>query len=359
MIEAYEIGIRLALQDGVSEGIVAIRRDLGSLDQAIAQTTLRLGQLQRIGAQALAASQELPERTASGLSARRPAPMTMPTPLLEAEPLASPVDAQTVTPMPLPLPRPPAGPPAVLTAIRTPAREPDPVSPTVLVRPNPAVPEIITRPAAVVVEGVRAAVSPRPPEQPVAAPSLGAVLPVLAPVAAVTARLAGPKLQVGDPMAREGGRTQDIASPSPAGRAPPAPERAAVAPQQVPAEPGRREKVRPLVHRRDEARETHARHSAVASDPPVARMASALATPAAVLSPTSSVAPAASSSYAPPAASSRARETSMRGDVFFDGTRVGRWMSEQMARDAGRPNTGPTGFDPRRSPAWPGAAVTW
>ncbi len=359
MIEAYEIGIRLALQDGVSEGIAAIRRDLGSLDQAIAQTTLRLGQLQRIGAQALAASQELPERTASGLPARRPAPMTMPTPLLEAEPLASPVDAQTVTPMPLPSPRPPAGPPSVLTAIRTPAKEPDPVSPTVVIRPAAAVVETTTRPAAVAVEGVRAAISPRPPEQPAAAPSSGAVPPVPAPVAAVAARLAGPKLQVSNLMAREGGRAQETASPSPARRAPPAPDRAAVAPQQVPAEPGRREEVRPLVQRRDEAREVHARHSAAASGPPVARVMPALAAPAGVLSPTSSVAPAASSSYAPPPTSSRARETSVRGDVFFDGARVGRWMSEQMARDAGRPNTGPTGFDPRRSPAWPGAAVTW
>ena len=67
MIEAYEIGIKLALQDGVSEGIAAIRRDLGSLDLAIAQTTLRLNQLQRVGAQALAASQEQPERLAAGL----------------------------------------------------------------------------------------------------------------------------------------------------------------------------------------------------------------------------------------------------------------------------------------------------
>lgn len=60
-------------------------------------------------------------------------------------------------------------------------------------------------------------------------------------------------------------------------------------------------------------------------------------------------------SAVPPAAAETSR--SMSGDVFLDGTRVGRWMSERMERDAGRPPVGPTFFDPRQSPAWAGATI--
>jgi hypothetical protein len=43
------------------------------------------------------------------------------------------------------------------------------------------------------------------------------------------------------------------------------------------------------------------------------------------------------------------------GDVFLDGMRVGRWMARELARQAGGPQAGGTAFDPRSSPAWPGA----
>jgi hypothetical protein len=41
--------------------------------------------------------------------------------------------------------------------------------------------------------------------------------------------------------------------------------------------------------------------------------------------------------------------------VFLDGARVGRWMSDRLARDVDRPQSGMTGFDPRLGPAWPGS----
>jgi len=44
-----------------------------------------------------------------------------------------------------------------------------------------------------------------------------------------------------------------------------------------------------------------------------------------------------------------------QGDVFLDGARVGRWMSDRLARDVDRPQSGMTGFDPRLGPAWPGS----
>jgi hypothetical protein len=51
------------------------------------------------------------------------------------------------------------------------------------------------------------------------------------------------------------------------------------------------------------------------------------------------------------------RSGPIQGDVFLDGARVGRWMEDALSRRAGRPPSGPTGFDPRRGAAWPGAAV--
>jgi hypothetical protein len=44
-----------------------------------------------------------------------------------------------------------------------------------------------------------------------------------------------------------------------------------------------------------------------------------------------------------------------QGDVLLDGMRLGRWMSRELARQAGGPQASATLFDPRTSPAWPGA----
>jgi hypothetical protein len=45
------------------------------------------------------------------------------------------------------------------------------------------------------------------------------------------------------------------------------------------------------------------------------------------------------------------------GDVFLDGALVGRWMSRLLSREAGRAPAGPTGFDPRRNALLPGPTV--
>ena len=47
--------------------------------------------------------------------------------------------------------------------------------------------------------------------------------------------------------------------------------------------------------------------------------------------------------------------TTMHGDVFLDGVRVGRWLSDKLARAANAPPSGSTAFDPRMGPSWPGA----
>jgi hypothetical protein len=47
----------------------------------------------------------------------------------------------------------------------------------------------------------------------------------------------------------------------------------------------------------------------------------------------------------------------MQGDVYLDGTRLGRWISERLTRAAEQPRSGITGFDPRLSITWPGAPI--
>jgi hypothetical protein len=41
-------------------------------------------------------------------------------------------------------------------------------------------------------------------------------------------------------------------------------------------------------------------------------------------------------------------------EMVVDGTRLDRWLADHLAREAGRPQAGGTGFDPRLTPAWPG-----
>lgn len=63
--------------------------------------------------------------------------------------------------------------------------------------------------------------------------------------------------------------------------------------------------------------------------------------------------PQRSRSLAPPTAQA-SQSGPTGGDVFLDGTRVGTWLADHMAREVGRPQMGGTGFDPRLTPAWPG-----
>ena len=45
------------------------------------------------------------------------------------------------------------------------------------------------------------------------------------------------------------------------------------------------------------------------------------------------------------------------GGVYLDGQLVGEWLSEVMARQAGRPGAGTTFFDARQGPAWSSSGV--
>lgn len=361
MIEAYEIGIKLALQDGVSEGIAAIRRDLGSLDQAIAQTALRLGALQRIGAQALAASQGQAEQAVSGPLPRRPAAVTVPPLPREPETVVAspPVEMPPVGPARVPATRVSSSAPALLPSLQTAPGEAGSASLPVSPRPDVVVASAAVRRPVSVVQSAQGAIDPRPPGRLSAAPAPRAT-PSGEPVTSGPGVRPAPELRTVGFVAPAGERSRGQGlQPAVAGVVLPALASRTPAPSQAPAQPRDRETTRFPDTRTGEAREVRSRQPAVMPDMPALRMSPAQERPAALPQTIPAAAPRPAPSYAPPASSSRTREGSMRGDVFLDGARVGRWMSEQMARDAGRPNTGPTGFDPRRSAAWPGAAVTW
>jgi hypothetical protein len=65
---------------------------------------------------------------------------------------------------------------------------------------------------------------------------------------------------------------------------------------------------------------------------------------------------AAPGSPAPPAAAAAAAGP-MEGDVYLDGTLLGRWMARTLAAEAGRPASGNAAFDPRRGVFPAGAMI--
>jgi hypothetical protein len=66
-------------------------------------------------------------------------------------------------------------------------------------------------------------------------------------------------------------------------------------------------------------------------------------------------APHAPPSAAPAPTEQRDKGGPTGGDVFLDGSRVGVWLADHLARETGRPQAGGTGFDPRLTAAWPGS----
>jgi hypothetical protein len=61
------------------------------------------------------------------------------------------------------------------------------------------------------------------------------------------------------------------------------------------------------------------------------------------------------SAVPPPSESS---STALQGDVYVDGSRLGRWMTDRLVKAAELPRAATTGFDPRMTPTWPGAPMS-
>lgn len=79
------------------------------------------------------------------------------------------------------------------------------------------------------------------------------------------------------------------------------------------------------------------------------------ALPPALLLPPDFAEPAMPERAEPEAAAERDEERVLEGRLEIDGALLGRFVAEHLAREAGRPPAGMTGFDPLLSPQWAGA----
>ncbi len=349
MSEAFEIGVTLALSDGVSDGIARARKDIAQLEHVLRAGGVSVQQLRATAAIAVAATSATPVAEKSPAKAR---------PSVER-------DGAVVAP-------PTVQPPVRLKPAEEVRSEPRqalapsqaaPFSPGV-VQDRPEDGKVVSGPVVMPIHVAAPDAMAIPATRVVASEAgVGGVMP-----AAVTMRAQAPV------------RLPVPAQPLQADVAPRQAEQAAsawIAPMaQVPLQAGpvladRAETApqRPWVDLRSavppvreaDGRENRAGLRNKNSDdvaPEHARVTASLPAslergPAA--QPASGRAETPSSPSAPPAATTNAAPT--EGDVFLDGVLVGRWISRFLTQEASRASAGPTGFDPRRGRLLPGATV--
>lgn len=395
MIDAYTIGITLALDDGVSAGVAAIARDLAALDRAIDAGTLRLTKLRQVADGAVSVMRPPPP---TGVVRNRVAPVSV-EPVAAAAPairatsrnapaqpaLPAPPVAYSAGPAAMPSQRNPGPPPAAPMPKPVPPAVPPVVVTTHIAPPAPVAPIVVVPPAAdagappPAVPVVQPAVPPVAAPSPVSAASVAPIVHVVQPAAPPPAAPSPvPTVPVApahlpDPMPRP---AVPIAPRSAAPLEPHAFDLSAFARRMVPlvARPA----TQPLEVRSSSASPPQLRlvpdHGVPVSPThlPDARTPRALprsaeedsGRAAAPRSPEQRWLhlPAATSAISLPAAPSAGVAQMSHGpgggDVFLDGVHVGHWLSRHLDRAANRPPAGTTGFDPRLSPSWAGATVS-
>ena len=329
MIEAFEIGIKLALDNGVAVGIAAIRQDLDALDRAVASSAAGLLTLRRLS-----------ESGAASAPAQSPSPPlvspSIPAPTgAAAEPTARPFRASDIAPAPLPAP-----------------------SPATPIEPTPSAPRPVTAPAA-------AGLASQPPPVQTAAPAgqLASPRPTIPAAAAIAnaapvpARHSAPRsipslitvASLPEPWATG---PIPIAQPEPK----PTPAAPTIAPRPITLAMGR-------MMRSPSAAPLSTPPQPGPPPPPDADFAPMAHRQVAPAAPAPRLArPDRPDPFPPqtdsPAPSGSARDHTpgaLHGELILDGVRLGRWMSDRLARAADRPQSGTTGFDPRVSPSYAGA----
>jgi hypothetical protein len=401
MIDAYTIGISLALEDGVSEGIAAIRRDLAALDTAIAASAAQLSMLRRLAAElplpyqgretvrdASLVTRPAPEKqtaqrpvaaTEAAAVAMSPAQFSAPAsrpptdvapPAAEVLPTSSTAAAAAV-PLPSPAIKYPAVPllpvsaPSVVMA--PPVLQPGPPVP-------PAIPTSVVQPASAAPTGTPVAnVQPDPVAQ-IAAPA--------PPVAAAPVR--APNVPQPPPLqaARTGGDVPlDFAAIARA-LAPPvsAPTTATIQqPERPPATPASPAGQSPIIMAAapTEPSPRYIPPGTDASSPPTLApipLPARSDAPGRAPGPRKPAAPVISV-HVPHATSSVPTSEPTRplpatdldgaqqtdrpasAELHLDGAALGRWVTRHLERQVTRPQAGATGFDPRMTPSWSGAPI--
>jgi hypothetical protein len=362
MSEAFEIGISLALADGVSEGIAKAERDAAAAGRAAGVGALAVQRLQEAGVAALTvmgsmtrmsksgtpaevtrgAPAEVAPAGAAGGGAAAPTPARAPT----AEDRFDPLSAAPVVAPPMP----------PLAPISAPVRVPESVAPTGSVSRDAR--EAVAAPVGRVdvTHEVRLdrGTAEAAPQGIVARPILGERQAAVSPGEAARP----PSRVAPSGVVSGGGRAAPVSAgaPSPVGATLRLDHYASQGAEGF--APARPETFNP-----DDGNTQ--RPAAQAGPPPAAVRAHPLAPvfvdaaqPGGVAQP----GPALGSAVAPTGAEASSAGSSatagpMQGDVFLDGALVGRWMSRHLSREAGRASAGPTGFDSRRNALLPGATV--
>ncbi len=343
MIEAFEIGVSLALRDGVSEGIAAARRDMALIETAIRSNGVSLEALRRAGNRVLETTRTARAADRVGVSI----PGTV-----AKQSAAGPQGGGAALPNPV----------EALPATRKAIVPHDPVN----VGPNAgAAPPSPAVPAPPEPFGPRT--SPQQPTSGLATPDRPNTRPVgpspekPAPAAPPNVTNAGlqavkPRAQAastapGAPGAVPAGsntRADGVAVPLRVQIGGSAPGRAAFGP----APGGAAEPAAPTA--------PVAREVASAAGPGVDTAAPTgwAGVPPGVAPPPVTVGHTPAGAAGTGGGDARPGDTiPVHGDVFLDGVLVGRWMCRFLARQAGRDPAGPTGFDPRRNPVLPGATI--
>ncbi len=360
MSEAYEIGVTLALGDGVSASIAQARKDTAQLERVLQAGGVSVQQLRAASVVALSAIRAVP--SVGKIAAKEPVPA-------QTAEDGSAVARVDVAPAVVP-----AWPQARDAAMPAKAAEPAVVAPqqgsAAIV---PAVSERGAAPVAAAHGAPALAPQPLPPEPAWMAPQpLPAPQPAQAPQAApVTASQS--VLQVSAPisLATIGAAARDERpAPAPAGFDFGSARPVTALPAETPAAAVPDLRVPDTGGATGTAPQAWEQVSEPAWAPPgrgndagaAARMTGPL--PSAAAAPERAVtgpqegADAGASTQAPaapPPAAANAGPT--EGDVFLDGALVGRWISRFLSQEAGRASAGPTGFDPRRGRLLPGATV--
>ncbi len=338
MIDAYEIGIQLLLQEDVSAGLEVINRGLAEVDRAIAATSADLAGLGSQGgaatkavAAAVGSRAKLPPAsgqrpddtieqpvTREGDAGRTAAPPrteieAKPTPTVTSQVKAAAPDVQAAEP---------SSPQQSLT---------DQPSETVRRRP-PAPEQMVPASAPVRNDGAESARDSQQVNSKQAGPE--------EPASAVSARVepAAPSSNsLGAPLARR------ILPLGPESRGS---EKLPHAPLALTASVAQ-------VQRSGTAggRSERERHQSVSG--PAARRERPVAPWSGVdhLGQTSETARS-HDKVAAPQPAGRNESESGGGTVMLDGRLVGQWLSEHMGREASRPPSGTSFFDPRQTPAW-------
>ncbi len=357
MSEAYEIGVTLALSDGVSAGIAQARRDTAQLERVLQAGGVSVQQLRAASVAALSAIRAVPavEKVVAKEPVLPPREESAPAVVRvkEAAPAVARVEAAQPVPSPWPQAR-EAAPPAEVTASSAAAPRQGLIA---------AVPDGPERVQAPVVRGAPV-LAPRSEqgEQEVRAPEATpavqqSVLQVSAPVSLAAIGAAARDQRPAPAPAQESlsfGPTQTV------GISPADASSSAMPALQAPDSGGF---VRTAARAEEPAVGTAwampgaadatgatGRLTAGPLPPATAPERAPVGSQGATEAGATAQAPA-----APPPAAANAGPT--EGDVYLDGALVGRWISRFLTQEAGRASAGPTGFDPRRGRVLPGATV--